>query len=129
MSCSGFPYALTVVSPLNPHHSHLIIPLSLATYLLSNLPQPQPDIRQYRSEQYERQHRRTVFVVIHPLRVTMPDAVRPIDKDDRRVRDRRERCEGEQPRADDTDGVFWRYEVEQRCGDRADVDGEVQPFL
>ena len=89
----------------------------------------QHNIRRDRPDQEHRQHRRPVLVVVQPLRPAIAQVPRAEDKDDRRVRDGDERDPGEEPRADQPDRVLGRDEVEQRRRDRADVDGEVEPFL
>ena len=100
-----------------------------AALLLHDLGDAQHDVRDERAQEHRAQHRRAVPVVVHPVRVALAQLVRAVHEDDGRVRDREQRREREEPRADQPAVVVRRDEVEQRRRDRADVDGEVQPFL
>ena len=91
--------------------------------------QPKSNIRKHSTSQDDAQDRRAVFIIIETLRMAFPQIERPVDEDDAGVGDGEERCDGEQRRGDEARLVVRGDEVEERGGDRADDNCELEPFL
>ena len=91
--------------------------------------QPKSNVCKHSSSQDDAQNRRAVFIIIKTFRMAFPQIERPVDEDDAGVGDGEERCDGEKRGSDEACLVVRGDEVEERGGDRADEDGELEPFL